>query len=314
MGAAAPGFKGWRDRACGGVARAEAVAGFPDLCAPPVGRPPPARMRAIAPHAGIRGQARSYDFVPLRPAHGFTRHPHATPLRPDFRAPLVGRPPPARMRAIAPRRHSRASPLLRFRSPAACPRFYATPPRDTAPPRFSRPPCGKAAPGPNVCDCAAPAFAGKPAPTISFPCSLSTVLRDIPTRHRSAPIFAPPLWEGCPRPECVRLRRAGIRGQARSYDFVPLRPVHGFTRHPHATPLRPDFRAPCGKAVPGPNACDCAARRHSRASPLLRFRSPAACHGFTRHPHATPPVGAGLPAMRHVANHRPIASRLAPIG
>jgi hypothetical protein len=95
----------------------------------PVGGPPPARMRAIAPRRHSRRGRRSHNFIPPQPAHDFTRHTPYT-LHPPRRSGLaretvppwenhpttpcgtpapshpVGGPPPARMPAIAPRRHS----------------------------------------------------------------------------------------------------------------------------------------------------------------------------------------------------------------
>jgi hypothetical protein len=60
------------------------------------------------------------------------------------------------------------------------------------------------------------------------------------------------------------------------------------------------------EAAPGPNACDYAAPAFAgKPAPT----PPAVCSRF----HATPsPVGAGLPAKRTPAHHRPIASKLAP--
>jgi hypothetical protein len=207
------------------------------------------------------------------------------PAPPRFSHPPCGRaaPGPNTCDCAAPAFAGKPAPTISF--PAACPRFYATPPRDTAPSRFSHPPCGRAAPV--RIRAIAPRRHSRASPLLRFR-SLAACPRfyaTTPTGHRSVPIFAPPLWEGRPRPECVRLRRAGIRGQARSYDFVPLRPAYGFTRQPPRDTAPPRFSHPPVGEPPPARMRAIAPRRNSRASPLLRFRSLAACLRF----YATPP-------------------------
>jgi hypothetical protein len=121
---------------------------------------------------------------------------------------------------------------------------------------------------------------------------------------------------GRPRPECVRLRGAGIRGQARSYDSFPcgLSTISRGTPV-HATPSRSGLaRETHRRTTPSP-------RLPHPASPLwvwpecVRLRG-AGIRGQARSydsfpcglstisrtpPYTLPPVGAGLPAKRTAA-------------
>ena len=114
---------------------------------------------------------------------------------------------PTRMHAIAPRRHSRASPLLQLH-----PRGLFTISHGV--PRTWRPVTRY------------PSYVDTP--------RRSGLAREAHRRTSTAPSPASwllhPLWHVRPRAECVQLRHAGIRGQARSYNLIPPRPVHDFTR------------------------------------------------------------------------------------